>query len=480
MNFEELTQVALIGTERQALRAFTESTPLADLLRTLNCEQKEQSLLSAAALTSTHQRAGRLPTRDQSPAPEPSPVETLPQVSFQARTALRRLLEGEHQKLLGEWLALAATAKVIAPPELLPLLLNAGASELRLAILPVLGERGRWLAAQNPEWSWVAGGVADESVWQTGTTPARVLYLRQQRETNPARALELLVSTWKEETPEGRAAFIAELETGLSPNDESFLETALDDKRKEVRRIAAQLLAHLPSSALVRRMVERARPMLQFTLGKPGGLLKLQLAKKPPLEVTLPAECDKAMQRDGIEPKPQRGMGEKTWWLRQLLDAWMQGAIFQKNAAWAEALFAVAVEQNQIERFQGLLLALPISAREIRLAQMLARSDSPDLHTALLAQCGHQWGLKFSRTVLNWLRRIIERSSADWTVRSQIKEFASRLHPATLNAAAQDWKTEAPEWEFWSKGMDEFLAIVQLRSDVHSAFGKGTQNSLTH
>ena len=174
--------------------------------------------------------------------------------------------------------------------------------------MPLLGERGRWLAAQNPEWSWVTGTSGEgDNVWETGDRAARLAYLRKVRETQPGRARELLISTWKVEPAEDRAAFIAVLETGLSQDDEAFLEAALDDKRKEVRRKAAALLARIPGSALVTRMTERTLPLLRFTSPESGGVMKLKKSKPAALEVTLPAECDKAMQRDGGDD------GESAW-----------------------------------------------------------------------------------------------------------------------------------------------------------------------
>ena len=97
----------------------------------------------------------------------------------------------------------------------------------------------------------------------------------------------------------------------MSLDDETFLEAALDDRRKEVRGAAADLLARLPESALRRRALERALPLLKFKSNK---------LRRKTIEVTLPEACDKAMQRDGVEPKPGfRGVGEKAWWLQQML-----------------------------------------------------------------------------------------------------------------------------------------------------------------
>ncbi len=507
MNFAQLTQIALLGVEHQSLHAPQGGHPLGDLLVQLNLAQRESAFLSAAALMACHRLAGTLPLRDTLPCPEPCAAEEHPRVSVQAGALLHRLLEGEHTHLMAEWLSLAAGTNQLAPPESLPALLSLGASqpEVHEPILRVLGRRGLWLAAQNSDWSWVAGVGTDEAVWHTGGPPARRLFLRQLRRSQPARALELLAATWKEETPDDRAAFIAELETGLSPGDEDFLEAALDDKRKEVRRAAAFLLARLPASAFVSRMIERAQPLLKFTPAEPGKFLKLKAAKKPSLEITLPAGCDRAMLRDGVEPKPPKGFGEKIWWLTQMLEtvpimhwvqlwhttpvdilaasrqgewkkelfaAWTRAAVRQQNAAWAGPLFEAALEAKCFDKLADLLRPMPTDQVEMRIAELLRNKDKEihELQGTLVTQCRHAWGADFSRSVLAWLRKQTAQPCTDWQLRNQLPSLASRLAPSTLAEAGTGWPTDVEDWVFWSKGMDEFLSVLQFRSDLQAAF----------
>jgi hypothetical protein len=508
VNFPELTQIALLGTERQSISATAANTPLGQLQSKVDVNQREGALLSLAALSALHERIGRLPAQDKTPSPSPCPVEKQPRVSERAGSLLLRLLGGEHAEILPEWLKLAAQAAQLAPPEAMPALLNLGAPkpEFHEAILPVLGERGRWLAVQNSEWAWVAGVTNDDEIlWQTEDSSARLLFLQRLRKANPTRARELLLSTWQTESPEDRAAFITALGIGLTPEDEAFLEAALDDKRKEVRRAAATLLAQLPESALVKRMIERVRPLLKFVPGESGSLLRLKKGKPASLEIILPAECDKLMQRDGIDPKPLPGYGEKAGWLMQMLEAvplafwttewkvaadeiisasaecewrdamfeaWVRAAARQKVQAWAEALLVIAVQSRHISKFDELTAAVRASHSEKLFGAALDADDgkTSGIQEPMLTHSRHNWSVEFSRTVLKWLRKKATIESTEWQLRNQLKVFALRLAPEVLAEAATGWPAEGKAWEFWSKGVDEFLAVAQFRAEVRAAF----------
>jgi hypothetical protein len=80
-----------------------------------------------------------------------------------------------------------------------------------------------------------------------------------------------------------------------------------------------------------------------------------------------------------------------------------------------------------------------------------------------------RWTSKFSREVLPWLRKLTSQPSSDWMMRQLLKDLAMRLAPETLTEAFHDWPASSTGWEFWSKGVDEFLAVAQFRSDLHSA-----------
>jgi hypothetical protein len=274
---------ALLGTARQPFQpsaVFAGEEGLGDLTRSLAAETPETALLGAAAAGFLFERAGvTLPVEAGSLFP-PAPPETLRPCSPRSRQHLNRLLDGRHYEVLQEWLVAVAGAGKRLPEEMLPEMFGLMESQPDLTpfIEPTLGERGKWLAAQNPDWTLYAGPgpEAARENWETGSKASRVAFLKQLRATDADQARTLLQETWASEGADQRAALLGTFEQNLSQADEPFLEEKLDDRSKEVRRVAADLLAHLPGSALVGRMIARADPALEYNLPKKG-LFKIGL-----------------------------------------------------------------------------------------------------------------------------------------------------------------------------------------------------------
>ena len=248
---------ALVGTERQAVAVPVGDGALGALLARVAAAEPDAALLRVGAVLALYERAGWVPPTDPTPGPEAAPPDTQPRVNARAGQHLATMLSGQYDAVLGEWLAAAGTGGWRVPEELLPDLLELGRANptLRSALGPVLGERGRWLAAQNPDWAYVSTREAVEAaldidtLWVTNVRGMRLSLLGQLRAADPDGARERVAGTWGEESAEDRVSFLAAFRTGLSMSDEPFLEAALDDRRKEVRLAAADLLARLPEFA---------------------------------------------------------------------------------------------------------------------------------------------------------------------------------------------------------------------------------------
>ena len=233
MSWDDLVATALVGTARRppALPGGNGSA-LDQVLRAIDPSDPEGAVLRAGATLGLYRQAGWRPPVDEGPALPRCPEETRLRCSQAAAFRLDSILGGPFRVVLGEWLALVAAAVQVVPPDRLPTLLDVASANrpLRPAVVAVIGERGRWLAGLNAAWAWAeaGGGTAEETAtWATGAPAARRLVLARLRATEPRAGRELLESTWATETAEDRAAFVATLATGLSLDDEPFLEAAL-------------------------------------------------------------------------------------------------------------------------------------------------------------------------------------------------------------------------------------------------------------
>lgn len=515
--WNELLRVALLGTERQGPTLPPSDNALGQVLSKLKAEDREGTLLSAAAAISLYRGAGRLAAKRAAPA-APAPAEKLPRISARSAQHLAAMLEGQHDAVLNEWLAAAGAARRRVPEEKLPALLELGAKAdaLRDGIANVLGQRGTWLAAQNPAWSFVGGGATADAadqlqLWETGDRVARVAVLRRMRRSDPAKAREMLRATWKQDAPDDRAEFAAEFQAGLSADDEPFLEEMLDDKRKEVRNAGVELLARLPESKWVRRMTERTRPLLAYTAAKKGLMAKLSKSTAK-LEVTLPAECDKAMQRDGIGLKPPASekIGEKAWWLQQMLAAtppatWSSvwgaepGEILQAcKGEWLDLLmqgFATATVRFNDDRWARALLERDPSIVLLgsKVVEVLAAPDREELALnalqesdfkpidgstaqALLRCCEHPWSDALGRAFLKAMRISTKLSHQQnvrvWELRTRLAEFARFMPPKLSTEAAGGWPEDAAEWGHWREPVEKFLSLLQFRHDMLDALNE--------
>jgi Family of unknown function (DUF5691) len=457
MTWESLVAAALLGTERRPPEPSVPPGAPSELPNALAQREPHEALLGSAAAWAVARRAGASPR--QARPPTPAPRDPRPACSPAAGRRLAALLAGDHPALLPEWLHAAAATNVRPSPELLPALLDAAArrSELRPAVAAAAGPRGEWLASRRPDWAFTAPDP--DQTWASGGRAQRRALLAALRAEEPARARALLESTWAEESPDDRASFVAALATNLGPDDEPLLEHALEDRRKPVRRAAAELLWALPESRLAARMAQRAAPLLKVTRRR--------------LEVTLPERCDADMERDGIERRPPRGTGERQFWLAQLLaaaplstwprppeelvdmriagdwrplvhGAWASAAVLQRNEAWARALRAVHPARDLLE-------VLPREEREAAAAQ-------GDLEDALA--CPGPWGVPLSRAVLRQLGEIVK----DRLPPVDLEEVCTRLHPDTLGDVAA--LTDAAQAGWAATAVDRMSDLAAFRAGM--------------
>ena len=515
----QLQQLLKIGMARAGRPPAALAAPLDALLPFDTATVPEAALWLSLGALDLWERSGFLAPDQPAPAPtQAAAPDLLRPCPPRAQAILAQLLRGLHPAgLEAEWLRLLRRYDGRLPAHVLPKLLDAATRQptLRPALLPVLGERGHWLARRRGEWSWVAASVdTDPALWDTGTPEQRVAALRDWRIRDPGAALSALVLAWPGEPPEQRAALLAVLTTNLGPDDEAFLETALDDRRKEVRAAAQRALARLPGSRLAQRMVDRLLPLLR---------LERPLLRAARIELALPAAHDAAMRRDGIGASPHHGLGEKAGWVVDMLaavdpDVWTRRFDRAPRACLALAEhgefatvfvrgWALAVQRHaQDDPSPGALawlrdltawwIAADPSLREavpdslFDLAAAHFARDTDGASSALLDALPGQWiadaalvrlvarlaggapdtwPATLSRHALHRLQTVVP-AFADtghpWLVRQLLSGLALVLDPAP--AAAFD-PVRLPDAQ-WQSAIDEFLALVRLRHEMTLSF----------
>ncbi|PAZ11854.1 hypothetical protein CLM62_33420, partial [Streptomyces sp. SA15] len=439
----------------------------------------------------------------------------------------RRGTAPDLMELLPQWLATANARGFAAPPEMLPALLDAarGRTDLRPAALTFAGPRAVWLARLNPDWRFAlratpGGGTSlprpedtdkIQQLWQEGLFAERVALLSALRAREPATARELLATTWTTERAEDRLMFLDSLRTGLSPEDEPFLEQSLTDRSRNVRATAAELLSALPGSALAARMAVRAGACVAVDHTS-------HTKDLPTLTVEAPHECDPSMERDGVVPKPPAGRGERSWWFGQLVEAaplptwparlggrtpreivalpvaddwqgelhaaWCRAAVRQRDAEWARALLGApgAPEAGgpgavSLAERAKLLATLDAAERAEWVAGFIAAHGLSEAFQ-LLGVCAVPWAALLGRAVVDALNIARDAGSYPWSF-SGVMGLAERcLEPSEagrldgLLAVPDESEDASPgAGGYWAEAFQRLVTTLRLRAAMAEELG---------
>ena len=503
--WQNILGIAAVGTERQEVPLPPSDSLLGRTLNTLDVSDREGALLSAVALAALHRQAGFRATADGLPLPEVSAAEKLPRCSAAAGRHLALMLGGEFKEVLPEWLAALRGAGRRVREEHLPALLDKGSTEraLRPLVVEVLGNRGRWLAAQNAAWGWASAGVEPDG-WETAGRDERLALLRALRETDPGRARELLSSTWKGEPAKDRTSFLQTLHIGLNEEDETFLTGALEDRSAEVRRTAVELLLRLPSSRLTRLVCERVSSLLSYR--KPT-------LRKPLIEVNLPDDPEKWQKENQLPWEfpaavaPSTSLGQKGLWLLRAVGcvppttwraAWGKSPaevlVAASNSEWSEALLSgMAVASARLADAEWIEALL--SDRELRQAlfrvsnsaELVSRLPADRLEALALKELSaarggarlddsalwilwsHQgrWSEELSRAVVESVKGSILGRAAEsfgWQLISGLGRVALHAPPALADELTSDWPAYTEG--VWQKSIEEFHSVLGFRRDT--------------
>jgi len=505
-----LATTALLGTERRPPEWPAPAGPLGDLLAKIPREETERALLQTAGVLATCHLAGWMPPILPE-AVTPAPADILPtETSDALLQTLASILSDGPTRLQAEAFQKLAAGNRSLPHRLLPKALDAGRRSvaLRAFLLPVLGQRGSWLAAQNEAWAFAIGVGADaldEDVWQHGSLDQRRLYLTTLRSRDAARAREHITTACTTEGARERTAFIECLTTSLSLDDQEVLESLLTDKSKEARQAAARLLASLPDSRYMQRMVARLQPCLS---------LEKKFLRGTAITLEPPAAYSPEWKTDLIEEAKPKGlaMGERAWWLLQivratplswwetqtslspaelidwarksdwseaLLQGWATAQAQQRSVEWAEAFLSTEVPPGSSLNVLDLLATLPLPLREKHFLRLFTSTDArqaSSLSTLLdrfiesipldAAPLSLEWG----KSLLDFLKRRVNSGEAryDWQLRATLVELACLLPPALFDDAANGWDITKAEVQPFAESIARVSIVLDQRGQLHS------------
>ncbi len=448
-------------------------------------------------------------TDSQHPAPAPKDARML-QPGHRWIAALQEALgtgavsQSFETRLQYEACSRLAQADACLPAALLPSALAAGQRSipLRTALLPVLGARGRWLAALNPEWKYAIGsdsaGHADVSatsaIWQNGSHVDRLAFFGAERARDPVRANALLRAGLSEIAARERVDFVALLEADLAASDQSLLELLMKDRSREVRTLAARMLAALPESAHAQQLIAWLGPLVTRER-------KLLITR---WQCEAPAAADPAWAAAAVDSKrpATESLGERAWWLYQLarqvpltwwcqhtgmsaadlvawaaktdwkaalMRAWSERA-GRADIDWIEALLASKSRDVQ-RRTAELLALLPLPLRERHWPGTLAELIAGDRVADVIGSCGLGETLSagYSRPLYASLLEAFRKDQLrhDYTQRAVVLQLATLLHPDCLRDAAPVARAldETPAMAECALAFDR---IVRVRWALHT------------
>lgn len=506
----ELSSQLLLGSERRPPPPLEGSGELGAFLQALARQggDQESMLLRQAGSLAICTAAGYAPASAETPAPPACPTE-------QARTpddpqllaTLQQIFIDGPDGLRREALQRLEDCGYCLPPTLLVPALSLGGKNrnLRPALFPVLGQRGGWLAALNPDWSYAIGATApdiDLEQWENGSQEQRKQLLESLRRNDPEQARQLLQEGFSQIEARERVSLLDAMRIRLGPADEDFLESLLGDRSKEVRQRAGGLLAALPESRYGQRMAQR----MAACLGQERKLFRTVRTLEAPAVFAADWKKDALEENRG----KNESLGDRAWWLYQIarnlpldwwekstgltpaeligwvrgtdwseaiLRAWHEALVRQPAADWCNAFIAHSGSQElNIDRFE-LLALLPADQSEQHWLTMLEDTSQGRTRGLLLARLlgdfSHRQAAPspgFADRVLAEVRRLANQpANVDrgvYEICQALPEFVCLIPPTCLATVSNGWAL-GPETEYFSKTLAKVLAIVEQRKTLH-------------
>lgn len=352
------------------------------------------------------------------------------------------------------------------------------------------------------------------------------------RTHDPALARELLANAWASEKADARLRLLAACSQHVAAEDESFLERALADRSKEVRSLAADLLARLPGARYAEWVWQTAREMVRYTPqlgeGKVSQKKSNREGREPlgagagRLEILLPTEFDADWARRGLVEQAPAAVSKRAYWFWQIvkrvppvrwqeqcraepaelvaaaarsedmevvLAAWSEAAMAHAAAEWYGPLWDGWMEWPALHQFSfwseiawqfmthavaaGVLPQIPA-----RMKRLLAKEPDGDQFCSILECLSRPWDEETSSVFFSEIVEQVEQAQKKetWQVShwfDALELAARRMHPSKLGLAAQ-WANSVRD-RYWLVSYPKFVSfdeIVRLRTEVVRRFSR--------
>lgn len=405
-------------------------------------------------------------------------------------SVLKDSLDGRFAETMAEILSLIAQHKWRVPTHLLPALLDRASKlyALRPYVMPVLGNTGRWLAAQQESWFFASQDLLSweglQREWASKHSYTRQGILWQARQQEPNLALSLVQSTWASEQNAASNWIIRSFANNLSLADEAFLESALDNRNIIVRRKAAELLSHLAESKLVTRLSFVADELIQddFSVDLPDELEPAWIRDGMILRNWKDTQKVKNAQVSDLVAAIPLDYWEERWQLTAE-DIFERIEVSDYNEGFLKG-FALAAERQVNTDWASVILKKDkLTATSLKLIANLKEADFLDLHAyfqkeedseqvflKLFNRWTKAWSLETLEVWISYLSNktdsFFEDSSRSFLLRTNLKLAARSSVPEafqTLTAFLEQLKQKTA----LNTAVNEALAILTFRQRMH-------------
>lgn len=321
--WEHIINAAMLGTDKPMpgnTDLPEEVAVIANAIDSAEALDKEEKYLQKAAVIYNYRQSGFVPLQKNDLPVSKADNETKPYCSDAAAGVLNNILDEENDQLLQFWLSQCNRLGQLVQPDALPVILDKAQKDasLKALVIACSGNRGLWLSKLNPEWNYF-NLLADEEVWQTGNPAQRTDILKRIRQTDPAKARELLQQTWSQENAAGKLDLLRTMRINVNVDDLPWLESLLSEKGQKVKDEALAILKLIPGSFIIKQYEDVLRQSV--SLKKEKALLGL--TTKTSIQLKLPAVIDESIYKSGIEKLsgPQNKMTDENFVIYQLISA---------------------------------------------------------------------------------------------------------------------------------------------------------------